>query len=147
MREPNETGHTFVSDSEFDALEKVVGFTNYHGYRYCATEPMVDDGDIYVLDPSGVEFFKNNYHGTKNPIFVKLEVSDLNRYLRMINRGDTHEDAMSRIEYDRIAFFDLDYDMKINNNDINRCVNILSLLLNDFFNDTINATLKTEKGE
>lgn len=127
-REPNEVGHIFVSDLEFDALEKIVGFTKYHGYRYCATEPMIDDGDIYIIDPSGLDFFKNNYHGTKKPIFVKIEVSELDRYSRMIDRGDKKEDAKSRIENDRLAFSHVDYDISIKNYDFDRCVTILSLL-------------------
>ncbi|MDD3040040.1 AAA family ATPase [Bacteroides sp.] len=127
-RYPEEQGHIFVTDKEFDALEKVVGFTNYNGYRYCAIESMIDHGDIYIIDPAGVEFFKHNYHGNKQPIFVKIEVSELDRYSRMIERGDKKEDAISRIENDRIDFAYVDYDLSIKNYNFDRCVAILSLL-------------------
>lgn len=128
QRYPGELGHTFVTDQEFDALDRIVGFTNYNGYRYCADESMIEDGDIYIIDPSGVDFFKHNYHGDKYPIFVKIEVSELDRYSRMIERGDSKEDAKCRIENDRIDFANVDCDLRINNYNFDRCVTILSLL-------------------
>lgn len=60
-----EPGHIFITDEEFDQLQDFVGYTLYNGHRYGATAQQVEENDIYVIDPAGVEFFRTAYHGDK----------------------------------------------------------------------------------
>lgn len=62
-RNESEYGHIFVSNDEFDALQSdLVAYTEYNGYRYGATKQQVNECDIYVIDPSGVQYFMEHYH-------------------------------------------------------------------------------------
>lgn len=118
-RSQDEIGHTFVTDEEFDELTDMVGYTDYGGYRYCATAQQVEDNDIYVIDVKGVEFFKNNYHGTKQPVVCYIKCDENILTQRFINRGQTEEDAKIRANIDSVEFAQAeqmaDYVFKNNN--------------------------------
>lgn len=113
-RYEGETGHIFVTDKEFNDLKNIVAYTEFAGYRYCATAQQVDENDLYVIDPKGVEYFKNYYTGSKNikVIFINSGVSV--RYERMVARakadGVSHleavDSALKRISNDAHEFYD-----------------------------------------
>ena len=60
-RYKNETGHTFISNEEFDKLENIIAYTEYNNYRYCATKQQIDEASIYVIDVPGVETLLEKY--------------------------------------------------------------------------------------
>ena len=99
-RYPEEQGHIFVSEEKFDALGEMCAFTVYNGYRYGVTSDMIDESDIYVIDPPGVRFLRSKYHGKKRVITIGLEISETVRALRMMKRGDSLDDILRRIEVD-----------------------------------------------
>lgn len=102
-RYEGEKGHTFVNDYEFDELEDMVAYTEFNGYRYCATSEQVEENHIYVIDPAGVEYFDEHYIGDKKVIVVYLDVDDDVCFERMVaDRGV--EAAKERIENDKVAF-------------------------------------------
>lgn len=115
-RHEGETGHIFVSKEEFDDLENKVAYTLYNGNEYCATQAQVDDADLYVIDPAGIDYFKRTYKGTKKPIVVYLKCPEPVRILRMFIRGDSADAIDARITTDRVEFKDVVYDIKINAN-------------------------------
>lgn len=107
-RYPGEKGHTFVDSfvewrSE-NPDEKLVGYTCYNGHSYWATMAQVDANDLYVLDPAGVEFFRENYYGDKQVKMVYIDAGVRERYARMRGRGDSFWSAVKRLVYDRKAF-------------------------------------------
>lgn len=114
MRFKGETGHIFITDEEFDDLKNIVAYTEFAGFRYCATAQQIDENDLYVIDPKGVEYFKNYYTGSKNikVIFISSGVSA--RYERMIARAKTDgvshveavDSALKRISNDAHEFYD-----------------------------------------
>lgn len=99
-RYPGEKGHIFVSDDEFDKLGEMVAYTEYNGFRYGVTADIIDQNDIYVIDPPGVEHMKKHYHGDKGIVTIGLDVSETIRALRMMKRGDSLRDILRRIETD-----------------------------------------------
>lgn len=113
-RYEGETGHIFVTDAEFDDLKNIVAYTEFAGCRYCATAQQVDENDLYVIDPKGVEYFRKHYKGDKNVkvIFINSGVSA--RYERMVARaksgGVSHaeavDSALKRISNDAHEFYD-----------------------------------------
>lgn len=106
-REPRyegELGHTFVSDADFDELTDLVAYTEYNGYRYCATARQIDENELYVVDVAGVETLVNNYRGPKEFIVVILWCDEQERFDRMKGRGDSTENVLKRLETDREMF-------------------------------------------
>lgn len=103
-RYPNETGHTFVTDEEFDKLTDLAAYTKYCGYRYAATAQQVEDNQVYVLNPEGIKYFNKNYHGNKTPIIVYVTASEKTREKRMLSRGDDANSVLTRLWNDGEAF-------------------------------------------
>lgn len=116
-RRDDERGHIFVTDDEFDQLEDFVGFTNFNGYRYAATAQQVEENDIYVIDPAGVSYFRNAYHGSKQPVVVHIYADRQTRENRMRFRGDSEEAIQSRLVNDETAFRFVDADQVVVNMD------------------------------
>ena len=128
-RYEGEIGHTFVSDEEFDKLTDICAYTEFAGNRYCATAEQVENNDLYVIDPNGVDYFIKSYKGKKTPKIIFID-SDLNvRYDRMVKRAEDKGDAfltavdkaLNRIKNDVVEFYDYThnnahFDFKVNNN-------------------------------
>lgn len=114
-RYPDELNHTFISNAEFNKIktEDMIAFTKYNGHRYCATRQQIDECDVYVIDPAGLEILKKLYHGAKNIVSVYLRV-DANTCLeRMQSRGDSFDNAFERIKNDLLAFRNIEADLII----------------------------------
>lgn len=131
-RYDDETGHTFVSNEEFDKLADMVGYTEFAGNRYCATAEQVENNNLYVIDPKGVDFFMKAYNGSKTPKVIFINSDLTTRYERMKSRaeenGSTYMEAvkssLERITNDVAEFYDyihsqtqIDYTCKNNADD------------------------------
>lgn len=103
-RTRNEKGHIFVTEQQFDTLHNMVGYTEFNGYRYCATADQVEDNDLYVIDPSGVFYFLKNYHGTKGVKAIYIKASRKECMKRMLKRGDSFFKTLQRLHHDKIKF-------------------------------------------
>ena len=128
-RYPGEKGHIFVSDEEFDKLGEMVAYTEYNGYRYGVTADIIDACDVYVIDPPGVEHMRQHYHGDKRIVTIGLDVSETIRALRMMNRGDSLQDILRRIEIDS-RWFDnsevkLVYDIRCSELELDKAVDYI----------------------
>ena len=131
-RYDGETGHIFISDEEFDKLTDMVAYTEFAGNRYCATAEQVENNDLYIIDPKGVDFFMKAYKGNKTPKIIFISSNLTTRYERMVGRAETkgksHQEAiessLTRIVNDAGEFYDyiqgqawVDYVCKNNSND------------------------------
>ena len=96
-RHTNETGHTFISDKEFDKLLNIVAYTEYNGHRYGATKKQVDEVDIYVLDVPGVETILKQYKTERPIVIFYFDTTVHTRINRMIARGDHDNAIISRL--------------------------------------------------
>ena len=105
----DEPGHHFVSSMErwrdCRPHDTVVAYTHFNGYDYWATDAQVDNSDLYVIDPAGVEFFRKTYRGDKDIVVIYVDVSWCKRLQRMRCRGDTLLRSMERIWHDIKAFW------------------------------------------
>ena len=131
-RYDGETGHIFISDEEFDKLTDMVAYTEFAGNRYCATAEQVENNDLYIIDPKGIDFFMKSYKGSKTPKVIFISSNLTTRYERMVGRAETkgksHQEAiessLTRIVNDAGEFYDyiqgqawIDYVCKNNSND------------------------------
>ena len=131
-RYEDESGHTFVSDEEFDELTDMVGYTEFAGNRYCATTEQVENNDLYIIDPKGVDFFMKSYKGSKTPKVIFISSDMTTRYERMKSRAeengseymDAVKSSLERITNDVVEFYDyihgqtqIDYTCKNNADD------------------------------
>lgn len=106
-RYEGENTHIFVTPQDFAHLHNKVAFTSYNGHVYCATEDQVNNSDIYVIDPDGVNYMKGHYKGQKEIICVYIKVSPIKRFWRMLCRGDGIRESYGRIKNDKVAFKDV----------------------------------------
>lgn len=96
-RHENETGHTFITDDEFDKLINIIAYTEYNGYRYCATKEQIDAADIYVIDVPGVKTLLEKYHTDRPIVVLYFDTSVVTRINRMIDRGSSDAEIVSRL--------------------------------------------------
>ena len=129
-RSENETGHIFVTNKEFDKLTDMVAYTEFAGNRYCATTEQVENNDIYIIDPKGIDFFMKSYNGRKTPKVIFISSDMATRYERMKSRAeengnefmDAVKSSLERITNDVVEFYDYIHnnahvDFRINNNE------------------------------
>lgn len=129
-RYDGEDNHIFVSLDEFGDLKdhhELVAWTTYDSNYYCATSEQVENSDIYTVDPYGINYFKEHYKGSKNPIVVYLNVPEDVRLQRMDERGDSKEDAKHRADMDLVDFYKADElaDVVINNVDLEKTASLI----------------------
>lgn len=103
QRTPEENGHIFVTEEEFDKL-RLAALTTFDGYRYGATEEQIDAADLYILDPAGIEYMRIGYHGSKGIVVIGLTASESELRDRMKKRGDSPEQIRRRLLHDRKTF-------------------------------------------
>ena len=107
-RSEDEDGHTFISDEEFNKLEGICAYTYFDGHHYCATKEQIDNSDLYIIDPYGVEYFMKTYNGRKIPMVVYIHANKRVRRKRMARRGDKEYKIRQRIAHDELAFANVD---------------------------------------
>lgn len=124
-RTPDEKGHTFVTDEEFNRLENMIAYAETTGGRYAVTQQMFDDPQysVYVIDNSGIKYLKENYKGDREFVVAYITAPLRERFDRMVQRSVDRDDpvefALERIEHDAVEFRNVPYDIRIENNNGN----------------------------
>ena len=119
-RYEGERGHTFISSQEFNKLKDRCAYTFFAGYEYCATTEQVENSDLYIIDPAGIEYFERTYKGTKQPICIFLDLSAEQAAKNLNTRkGASPEETAKRLAYDEVIFKDIedlcDYSIQTDN--------------------------------
>lgn len=102
-RHEDESGHTFITDEEFDELVGIIAYTEYSGNRYCATKDQIDKSDIYVIDVPGVQVLLEKYNSNRNIVILYFDVDKKTRMARMAARQDSTEKINERIQNDELS--------------------------------------------
>lgn len=111
-RTPDEKGHTFISDCEFDNLKDILAYAETDGNRYAVTKEMLEDEQysLYVIDLTGVKYLLEHYKGDRPLISFFIDTNVYDRFKRMIDRKDDRtpidkmKAALDRIEHDAVEF-------------------------------------------
>lgn len=105
VNEVNDVDYHFVDEETFLKLKEenfFVETTNFNGFYYGSSKSDVKDDCVVILDPVGLEKFKNS--NLDNIVAIFLNCDEEIRYKRMISRGDDENMAKERIIHDRIKF-------------------------------------------
>lgn len=106
-RYDGEPGHIFVTPEQFDAAGPMCGFTIYNGYRYGVPESVIEENDIYVIDPVGIRYMQERYSGSKGVVVIAIYASLEERAVRMLERGDAPAAVKERLQTDDKEFENL----------------------------------------
>lgn len=137
-RYDGERGHIFVNsfhewvDEHPD--ESIVAYTFFDDSHYWATTSQVNSGDLYVIDPKGVEYLRERYTGTKKIKVVYVDATLRERFKRMVRRGDSIVSALRRIWHDKREFrgWKEKADFVVENHDLTESFTILNNYINQF---------------
>ena len=99
-----DTDHIFISKEEYDALTDKVAFTYFQDNYYCATKKQVDNNDLYVIDPFGLQQLKQLYDGEKQIVSIYIDVPMDICLERMRKRGDNEDKIWERLRHDEAVF-------------------------------------------
>ena len=102
--------HVFVSEEYADWLlanEKVIAYTDSigDGYRRFATLNQLLESDIYIIDPVGVDYLKNNLNNNDIEfveIYIRVPYTDIQTYAK--TRGDNFELFLERYKHESEQF-------------------------------------------
>ena len=102
----------------------------FDNYDISITSEQVENNDLYIIDPKGIDFFMKSYKGSKTPKVIFISSDMTTRYERMKSRaeenGITFTEAvnasLSRITNDVVEFYDYIHnnacvDFKVTNDD------------------------------
>ena len=124
---PSSSGKTSICN----LLKEKYNIT-FDEYNNCATAEQVENNDLYIIDPKGVDFFMKSYKGSKTPKVIFISSDMTTRYERMKSRAeengseymDAVKSSLERITNDVVDFYDyihgqtqIDYTCKNNADD------------------------------
>ena len=102
----------------------------FDNYDISITAEQIENDDLYIIDPKGVDFFMESYKGSKIPKVIYINSDMTTRYERMKSRAeengseymDAVKSSLERITNDVVEFYDYIHnnahvDFKITNND------------------------------
>ena len=104
----------------------------FDNYDISITAEQIENNDLYIIDPKGVDFFMKSYKGSKTPKVIFISSDMTTRYERMKSRAeengseymDAVKSSLERITNDVVDFYDyihgqtqIDYTCKNNADD------------------------------
>lgn len=112
--------HIFVSDEEYDKLENITAETEINGARYCTTQEILDNSDIYVIDPKGIKDLKERCGSRYKLLQFYIYADADKRAARFVARGETKAKFEAREQSENEQFIDYEnnhgWDIIIYNN-------------------------------
>ena len=119
--EKNGSDHIFISDEDVAQYESdIAAYTEINGYKYFTTYDVIDNADIYVIDPVGVDNLKikcgNRYEFIE--IYIRTPQNLAEERARI--RGDKLKDFKQRWVAENQQFTDYEknytFAYNLNNN-------------------------------
>lgn len=144
--------HIFVSDEEYDKLENITAETEINGARYCTTQEILDNSDIYVIDPKGIKDLKERC-GSRYKILQFYIYADADkRAARFVARGETKAKFEAREQSEDEQFCDYEnnhgWDIIIYNNwDVDAAVKTMLGYVRPIMTPVIEARQKQAEEE
>lgn len=102
-RRPGEgdDSHVFIKPVEIDQFKgRMAAYTKIGEVEYFATVEQVLEGDFYVIDPNGLDDFRERWDFNKFPmsiVVIYITVPKMTQLSRLLGRGDNAEKSNSRM--------------------------------------------------
>lgn len=102
-RRPGEgdDSHVFIKPVEIDQFKgRMAAYTKIGEVEYFATIDQVLEGDFYVIDPNGLDDFRERWDFNKFPmsiVVIYITVPKMTQLSRLLGRGDNAEKSNSRM--------------------------------------------------
>ncbi len=111
-----------------------MAYTVFDGNRYWATSHQIDENDLFVVDPNGIEFLQQNYLGNKQIKIIYVAATWFERFRRMRRRGDGLISVLRRIWHDTSEFkgWARKADFVVQNHDLTESFTMLNNYINQF---------------
>lgn len=87
-RYENEDTHIFIAKEDVDKYPNKVATTKIGEYEYFATAEQVNNSEIYVIDPKGIDELITNMPDTEFQIVYVQADEDINRRINAVKRAD-----------------------------------------------------------
>ncbi len=87
-RSASEDTHIFISEREALDYTDRVAETNINGYEYFATREQVEESDVYIIDPNGIDKLTANMPDTEFKIIYMVADNESSRREQAIARAD-----------------------------------------------------------
>ena len=115
----------------------------FDNYDISITAEQVENNDLYVIDPNGIDYFIKSYKGKKTPKIIFIDSDLTTRYDRMVKRAEDKGDvfltavdkALNRIKNDVVEFYDYTHnnahvDFRVSNNKNNNLSQVVDKIYN-----------------
>ncbi len=87
-RYENEDTHIFIAKEDVDKYPDKVATTQIGEYEYFATAEQVNNSEVYVVDPKGIDELIKNMPDTEFQIVYVQADEDINRRINAVKRAD-----------------------------------------------------------
>lgn len=95
--EKNGSDHIFISDEDVAQYENdIAAYTEINGYKYFTTYDVIDNADIYVIDPIGVDNLKIKCWDRYEFVEIYIRTPQKLAETRARMRGDNLKDFKQR---------------------------------------------------
>lgn len=122
--------HVFIKPVEIDQFKgRMAAYTKIGEVEYFATIDQVLEGDFYVIDPNGLDDFRERWDFNKFPIsivVIYITVPKMTQLSRLLGRGDNAEKSNSRMLAENDQFGEFEVKQRMNytvvNSDLEQAV-------------------------
>ena len=131
-RRPREgdDSHVFIKPVEIDQFKgRMAAYTKIGEVEYFATVDQVLEGDFYVIDPNGLDDFRERWDFNKFPmsiVVIYVTVPKMTQLSRLLGRGDNAEKSNSRMLAENDQFGEFEVKQRMNytvvNSDLEQAV-------------------------
>lgn len=94
--------HRFITNEEADEIladqENIIAYTEINGNRYFTTAKMLEESDIYVIDPNGIRYMLQKYNDKYDLVIIYVSARWEVGMSRAAVRGQAEVDYNDRYE-------------------------------------------------
>lgn len=93
----NDIDHIFITPEDVEKYKNnMIAYTKIGDYEYFVTEDILDECDLYVIDPKGVEFLKQQRLNKYDFVEIYIRTNGDISINRALERGDSADILQSR---------------------------------------------------